>query len=212
MSSTSKAWTVEAMKDQGICRWGNALRSLQQHAKNSVGSYSQAKKLSTPSSSAISKKYKCDNTIESEESLRKVMTNASAVEDKSKIDTSAVKGKTTISKAEHEVLLLLQLSMDQCILIIQCGLYPPQLGWPCLFNCCIKFNFTYSNSKSGRNMSSTSRDWTVAASFGAVEAMKNQGICRVEQYTKVTVTTSQGEFQIIFSGQEALCSIFFCYL
>ncbi|KAK7848029.1 hypothetical protein CFP56_005606 [Quercus suber] len=72
--------------------------------------------------------------------------------------------------------------------------------------------YAISNSKSGRNMSSTSRDWTVAASFGAVEAMKNQGICRVEQYTKVTVTTSQGEFQIIFSGQEALCSIFFCYL
>ena len=73
MSSTSRAWTVEAMKDQGICRWGNALGSLQQHAKNSVGSYSQTKKLSTPSSSAISKKYKCDNTKESEESLRKVM-------------------------------------------------------------------------------------------------------------------------------------------
>ena len=73
MSSTSRAWTVEAMKDQGICRWGNALMSLQQHAKNSVGSYSQAKKLSTPSSSAIFKKYKCDNTKESEESLIKVM-------------------------------------------------------------------------------------------------------------------------------------------
>ena len=32
-----------------------------------------------------------------------VRTNASAVEDKSKIDTSAVKGKTTIPKAEHDV-------------------------------------------------------------------------------------------------------------
>ena len=31
-------------------------------------------------------------------------TNASAVEDKSKISTSAVKGKTTIPKAEHEVM------------------------------------------------------------------------------------------------------------
>ena len=31
-------------------------------------------------------------------------TNASAVEDKSKIDTSAMKGKTTIPKAEHEVM------------------------------------------------------------------------------------------------------------
>ena len=31
-------------------------------------------------------------------------TNASAVEDKSKIDTSAMKGKTPIPKAEHEVM------------------------------------------------------------------------------------------------------------
>ena len=33
-----------------------------------------------------------------------VRTNASAVEDKSKIDTSTVKGKTTIPKAEHDVM------------------------------------------------------------------------------------------------------------
>ena len=32
-----------------------------------------------------------------------VRTNASAVEDKSKTDTSAAKGKTTIPKAEHDV-------------------------------------------------------------------------------------------------------------
>ena len=31
-------------------------------------------------------------------------TNASAVEDKSRIDTSAVKGKTTIPRTEHEVM------------------------------------------------------------------------------------------------------------
>ena len=31
-------------------------------------------------------------------------TNASAVEDKSRIDTSTVKGKTTIRRAEHEVM------------------------------------------------------------------------------------------------------------
>jgi hypothetical protein len=60
MSSTSRAWTVaaslgavEAMKDQGIFRWGHVLRSLQQHSKNNVRSYSQAKKLSPQSSSAI---------------------------------------------------------------------------------------------------------------------------------------------------------------
>ena len=31
-------------------------------------------------------------------------TNASAVEDKSRIDTSTVKGKTTIPRVEHEVM------------------------------------------------------------------------------------------------------------
>ena len=31
-------------------------------------------------------------------------TNASAMEDKSRIDTSTVKGKTTIPRAEHEVM------------------------------------------------------------------------------------------------------------
>ncbi|KAM4133858.1 hypothetical protein ACJW30_01G363800 [Castanea mollissima] len=55
MSSTSRVWTVaaslgamEAMKNQGICRWSNTLRSLQQHPKNSVRSYSLAKRLSAP--------------------------------------------------------------------------------------------------------------------------------------------------------------------
>jgi hypothetical protein len=76
MSTTSRAWTVaavEKMKDQGICRWGHLLSSLQQHAKNNVKSYSQAKNLSPQSSSAISKKIKSENMKQSEESLRKVM-------------------------------------------------------------------------------------------------------------------------------------------
>ncbi|KAL4619412.1 hypothetical protein ACB092_06G077600 [Castanea dentata] len=62
MSSTSRDWkvaaslgAVEAMKNQGICRQSNTLRSLQQHPKISVRSYSQAKRLSAPSSSVISK-------------------------------------------------------------------------------------------------------------------------------------------------------------
>ncbi|KAG4968925.1 hypothetical protein JHK87_034576 [Glycine soja] len=66
MSASTKAWivassigAVEALKDQlGVCRWNYALRSLQQHAKNNIRSYSQARKLSTASSAAVSNKVK----------------------------------------------------------------------------------------------------------------------------------------------------------
>ncbi|KAK6269866.1 Protein of unknown function wound-induced - like 10 [Theobroma cacao] len=80
MSSARKAWlvaatigVVEALKDQGVCRWNYALRSVQHHAKANIRQYSQAKKLSTPSSSAWSKKLRDDKLKQSEESLRKVM-------------------------------------------------------------------------------------------------------------------------------------------
>ncbi|XWS39518.1 hypothetical protein CRYUN_Cryun18bG0062200 [Craigia yunnanensis] len=76
MSSTSRAWivaasigAVEARKDQGICRWNYTVRSALRHAKNHVRSASQAKKLSSQSSAAISNGV----SRESEESLRKVM-------------------------------------------------------------------------------------------------------------------------------------------
>ncbi|KAJ8763649.1 hypothetical protein K2173_003150 [Erythroxylum novogranatense] len=79
MSSTSRAWTVaasvgvvEALKDQGLCRWNYALRSIQQHAKNNIRSYSQAKALSVPASS-LAKKGGDEKLRKSEESLRTVM-------------------------------------------------------------------------------------------------------------------------------------------
>ncbi|CAN4103384.1 unnamed protein product [Withania somnifera] len=81
MSSTSRAWIVatsvgmvEALKDQGLCRWNYTMRTLHQHAKNNIRSYSQAKKLSPKSSSLVSTKSEMkEKTKQAEESLRKVM-------------------------------------------------------------------------------------------------------------------------------------------
>ncbi|KMS98371.1 hypothetical protein BVRB_4g093270 [Beta vulgaris subsp. vulgaris] len=76
-SARSRAWivmaAVEGMKDQGYARWNYTLRSLHQHVKNNVRSYSQAKKLSGSSSSVISQKFRDEKLKQSEESLRKVM-------------------------------------------------------------------------------------------------------------------------------------------
>ncbi|KAK7324745.1 hypothetical protein VNO77_28555 [Canavalia gladiata] len=81
MGSASRTWTVaasvgvvEALKDQGLCRWNNALRSVQYHVKNQVRSLSQTKNLSSSSSAMISSsKLKEEDTKQSEESLRTVM-------------------------------------------------------------------------------------------------------------------------------------------
>ncbi|MFQ6629980.1 hypothetical protein Gotur_006953, partial [Gossypium turneri] len=80
MSSTSRAWVVaasigavEALKDQGICRWNYTVRSVVQHAKNHVRSASQAKNLSSQSSAAISKGL--NKSKQSEESLRTVIAS-----------------------------------------------------------------------------------------------------------------------------------------
>nr|XP_016435099.1 PREDICTED: uncharacterized protein LOC107761387 [Nicotiana tabacum] len=77
MSTSKRAWivaasvgAVEALKDQGFCRWNYPLRSFAQHAKNNMRSYSQAKKLSSSSSSLFARS---DKAKQSEESLRKVM-------------------------------------------------------------------------------------------------------------------------------------------
>ncbi|KAJ1434609.1 hypothetical protein SESBI_05481 [Sesbania bispinosa] len=79
-SASSRAWTVaasvgvvEALKDQGLCRWNHTLRSAQHHLKNHVRSLSQAKKLSPSSSAMVSNRLKEEEAKQSEESLRTVM-------------------------------------------------------------------------------------------------------------------------------------------
>ncbi|CAL9013939.1 unnamed protein product [Prunus brigantina] len=64
---------VEALKDQGICRWNYTMRLMQQHTKSQLGSFSQANKLSSSSSALVSSKLRDEKVKQSEESLRKVM-------------------------------------------------------------------------------------------------------------------------------------------
>ncbi|KAL7219092.1 hypothetical protein ACSBR2_012216 [Camellia fascicularis] len=80
MSSASRAWivavsvgAVEALKDQGFCTWNYTMRSIHQHAKNNLRSYSQAKKLSPSCSAVLSSKVREEKANQSEESTSKVM-------------------------------------------------------------------------------------------------------------------------------------------
>ncbi|KAL1563663.1 Wound-responsive family protein [Salvia divinorum] len=68
MSCSSRAWAVaasvgavEALKDQGFCRWNYAFRLLQQQANTNLRSCIQSKKLSPRQQN------------QSEESIRTVM-------------------------------------------------------------------------------------------------------------------------------------------
>ncbi|KAK6934339.1 Protein of unknown function wound-induced [Dillenia turbinata] len=84
MSSTSRAWiaaasvgAVEVLKDQGFARWNYTLRSIHQHAKNNLRSFSsQATKLTAASVKSESDKMRDIKMKQSEESLRKVMTES----------------------------------------------------------------------------------------------------------------------------------------
>ncbi|CAL1406756.1 unnamed protein product [Linum trigynum] len=92
MSSSSRAWmaavavgAVEAMKDQGLCRWNYAIRSIHQHAKNKIRSSSisqqqlKPRQLSSTSTSASQgiggtrKMVEQEKATRAEESLKTVM-------------------------------------------------------------------------------------------------------------------------------------------
>ncbi|XP_020214162.1 uncharacterized protein LOC109798345 [Cajanus cajan] len=75
--SAHKAWiaatsvgVVEALKDQGLCRWNHAFKSAQHVIKTHLGSLSQAKNFSSSSMVSTSSRLKGK---QSEESLRTVM-------------------------------------------------------------------------------------------------------------------------------------------
>ncbi|KAJ4822462.1 hypothetical protein Tsubulata_022804 [Turnera subulata] len=123
MSSTSRAWvvaasvaTVEAMKDQGICRWNHTIRSLHQHAKTQVRSIShQAKNLSSPTSAAMDSSQAAgedQNAKKTEESLRKFMkmpfwqttTNATTTSSSSSSSSTATSSSSMTSNGNGSVM------------------------------------------------------------------------------------------------------------
>ena len=64
---------VEVLKGHGVCWWNHTLKSSQQHVKGHVGSFSQAKKLSSSAVVSTSSKLKGEKGKQSEEFLRTVM-------------------------------------------------------------------------------------------------------------------------------------------
>ncbi|XP_052178731.1 uncharacterized protein LOC127792315 [Diospyros lotus] len=80
MAPASMAWTVaaalgvvEALKDQGFCRWNYTMRSVLHHAKTKLRSFSQARKLPSPAVVSSSRNAKTERSKRSEETMRKVM-------------------------------------------------------------------------------------------------------------------------------------------
>ncbi|MBA0792126.1 hypothetical protein Gohar_016649 [Gossypium harknessii] len=79
--SASKAWivaatigAVEALKDQGICRWNYTIRSLHQHAKNNIRSSSFFSSSSSSSAAAaVSNKLREEKMRKAEQTMKKVM-------------------------------------------------------------------------------------------------------------------------------------------
>ncbi|KAJ6894402.1 hypothetical protein NC652_028234 [Populus alba x Populus x berolinensis] len=79
-AAASKAWivaasigAVEALKDQGICRWNYTLRSLHQHAKNNIRSFTRSKISSPSTAAAVSNEILKAKMKRRETSLEKTM-------------------------------------------------------------------------------------------------------------------------------------------
>ncbi|CAN0914808.1 hypothetical protein LINGRAHAP2_LOCUS28767 [Linum grandiflorum] len=78
MYLSSSIGAVEALKDQGFCRWNHAIRSIHQQARSKIRSSSvsqqgKSRQISSSPSSAASKKVAVEKVMTAEESLKTVM-------------------------------------------------------------------------------------------------------------------------------------------